>query len=225
MQQPTLNEIEEFLNQYKKNYKNQLEKSICTWNNNEYVIDKCKLKFLSQIFSFELDKVELKKSLIHGLGVFAKQNINKGELITFYPGDFVEYTPNEDSDLPNHLTILYRSQRFENKFGEVTDSKFRNNDYGFELNSFYSIIGCNHFTDDPNYLGHFINDGAKTNSTEKQNEIYLKISNLKRNCKFHILKDLHVAIIATKNINIGEELFIRYGLSYWDWFNRNSKEL
>jgi len=215
----TLNEIEYLLNQYKKNYKNQLEKSICTWNNNEYVIDKCKLKFLSQIFSFELDKVELKNSLIHGLGVFAKQNINKGELITFYPGDFVEYTPNEDSHLPNHFTILYRSQRFENKFGEVSDSKYRDNDYAFEVNSFYGIIGCNHFTDDPNYLGHFINDGAKTNSTEKSNEIYLQISNLKRNCQFHILKDLHVAIVATKNINIGEELFITYGLNYWHSFN------
>jgi len=135
--------IEDFLNtDYLKNYKNQLVKSKCTLNNNEYVIDKCKLKHLSEIFSFKLDKVICKKSLIHGLGVFAKQNINKGELITFYPGDFVEYHPNEDSHLPNHLTIFYRSERFENKFGEVTDSKYRNHDYCFGLNSFYSIIGC-----------------------------------------------------------------------------------
>lgn len=215
----TINEIEDLLNKYKKKYKNQLGKSIYTYNNNDYVIDKCKLKFLSQIFSFAFDKVELKKSLIHGLGVFAKQNINKDEIITFYPGDFVEYHPNEDSHLPNHSTILYRSHRFENKFGEVTDLKFRNHDYCFGLNSFYSIIGCNHFTDDPNYLGHFINDGAKTNSTEKSNEIYLQISNLKKNCQFKTLKDLHVAIVATKNINIGEELFITYGLNYWHSFN------
>jgi SET domain-containing protein len=216
----TINEIEDFLNNmYKKNYKSRLEKSICPLNNKEFIIDKCKLNFLSEIFSFAFDKVELKKSLIHGLGVFAKQNINKDEIITFYPGDFVEYTPNEDSHLPNHLTILYRSQRFENKFGEVSDLKYRDNDYAFEVNSFYGIIGCNHFTDDPNYLGHFINDGAKTNSTEKSNEIYLQISNLKRNCKFRIIKDLHVAIVATKNINIGEELFIRYGLNYWHSFN------
>lgn len=221
----TLNNIEDFLNtDYLKNYKNQLSKK--TLNNNEYVIDKCKLEYLSAILSFEFDKVELKKSLIHGLGVFAKQNINKGELITFYPGDFVEYTPNEDRHLSHQVKAIFRSERFENKFGALTDSKYRNNDYAFDLNSFYCIIGCNYFTDDPNYLGHFINDGAKTNSTEKQNEIYLKISNLKRNCKFHILKDLHVAIIATKNINIGEELFIRYGLGYWNCLNnRNSKEL
>jgi len=216
----TINEIEDSLNNmYKKIYKSQLEKSICPLNNKEYIIDKCKLNFLSEILPFGLDKVELKKSLIHGLGVFAKQNIIKDEIITFYPGDFVEYHPNEDSHLPNHLTILYRSKRFENKFGTVTDAKYRDNDYAFEVNSFYGIIGCNHFTDDPNYLGHFINDGAKTNSTEKSNEIYLQISNLKRNCKFHIIKDLHVAIVATKNINIGEELFITYGLNYWHSFN------
>jgi hypothetical protein len=216
----TINEIEDFLNNmYKKIYKSQLEKSICPLNNKEYVIDKCKLNFLSKIFPFAFDKVKLRKSLIHGFGVFAKQNINKGEIITFYPGDFVQYCPNEDMYVPNHLTMIYRSQRFENKFGEVTDAKYRDNDYAFEVNSFYGIIGCNHFTDDPNYLGHFINDGARTNSTEKSNEIYLQISNLKRNCQFHILKDLHVAIVATKNINIGDELFIRYGLNYWHSFN------
>ena len=223
----TINEIEDFLNNmYKKIYKSQLEKSICPLNNKEFIIDKCKLNFLSEILPFEFDKVELRKSLIHGFGVFANQNINKGEIITFYPGDFVEYMPNQDRHLPHCLKTCFRSRRFENKFGEVTDAKYRDNDYAFDLNSFYSIIGCNHFTDDPNYLGHFINDGAKTNSTEKSNEIYLQISNLKKNCQFKTLKDLHVAIVATKNINIGEELFIRYGLNYWHSFNnKNSKEL
>ena len=61
----TINEIENFLyTDYLKNYKNKLTK--CFMNNNEYVVDKLELEYLSEIFSFELDKVELRKSLIHG---------------------------------------------------------------------------------------------------------------------------------------------------------------
>jgi len=221
----TVIEIEDYLHTiYLKDYKKKQTKERCPINNNEYIIDKLKLEYLSEMIPFELEldkKIELKESKIHGLGVFAKQKINKGELITFYPGDFVEYTSNEDRHLPHHLTILFRSKRLENRFGQVTDSSYRNSDYGFDLNNHYAIIGCPQFNDDTNYMGHFINDGARTNSTEKSNEIYLEISKLKRNCKFHILKDLHVAIISTKNINIDEELYVTYGISYW--FNKNKE--
>ena len=45
---------------------------------------------------------------------------------------------------------------------------------------------------------------------------------LKANCIFHNLKgDLHVAIVTTKDIKKGEELFISYGLGYWKSYNRN----
>jgi SET domain-containing protein len=40
-----------------------------------------------------LDKVEMKKSHIHGLGVFAKQMIHKGELITIYPTHCISFFP------------------------------------------------------------------------------------------------------------------------------------
>ena len=74
-------------------------------------------------------------------------------------------------------------------------------------------------------MGHFINDGAKSNSTDKSNEIYKTITLLKKNCKFYNLKDLHVAIISTKNIKIGEELFISYGIGYWKSYNKNKLKL
>ena len=82
----TLVDIEKFMYNWYKS-KVQLEKS--QFDNKEYIIDILKLKILSSIFQFELNKVELKKSKIHGYGVFATKNISKDELITFYPGDIV----------------------------------------------------------------------------------------------------------------------------------------
>jgi len=40
------------------------------------------------------------------------------------------------------------------------------------------------------------------------------------NCIFYNLKDLHIAIIATKDIEFREELFISYGIEYWNSFNK-----
>jgi hypothetical protein len=222
-----LNEIEKFMyDTYLLNYKSKQLSSTCSLNNKKYIIDKLKLDNLSFILPFELNKVELKKSNIHGYGVFAKQQILKNELITFYPGDFVEYYPNADGAINNHITTVYRSERYENQFGNNIHSdiskKYRNNDYRYDINEHYSIIGCSYFKDDSNYLGHFINDGAKTNSTEKSNKIYIKISSIKNNCNFYSLKDLHIAIIAIKDIEIGEELFIRYGIGYWNSYNKNT---
>jgi SET domain-containing protein len=224
-----LNEIEQCMyNAYQRNCEKYLIDELCSLNNKKYIIDKLKLNYLSSILflSFELNKVELKKSNIHGYGVFAKQKILKNELITFYPGDMVEYHPNADRHIPNHITMNYRSERYENQFDNNIHSdiskKHRNNEYAYDINEYYTIIGCSYFKDNSNYLGHFINDGAKTNSTEKSNEIYIKISNIKKNCNFYSLKDLHIAIIAIKDIEIGDELFIRYGIGYWNSYNKNT---
>jgi SET domain-containing protein len=215
-------EIESFLyDMYNHNYKSKLKVSKCDLNNKKYYIDYSKMENLSNNLPFELNKVELKKSNTHGIGVFAKQNILCGELITFYPGDIVEYNPNEDRHIPGHITCIIKSKRLEEQSNNQSYYDLMSNDYAFDINTKYTIIGNPSFKDDPNYMGHFINDGAKSNSTLKSNDIYYKISKLKENCDFYSLKDLHIAIIATKNINIGEELFIHYGIEYWQTHNKN----
>lgn len=74
----TVIEIENYLHTiYLKDYKKKQTKERCPINNNEYIIDKLKLEYLSEIIPFELEldkKIELKESKIHGLGVFVKQN-------------------------------------------------------------------------------------------------------------------------------------------------------
>ncbi len=104
------------------------------------------------------------------------------------------------------------------------DDKIRDNDYAFDLNSSYTIFGNPIFDNNPDYVGHFINDGAKSNSTPQSDECYSKISLLKSNCKFQVLKEgLHVGIMATKDVKEGKELFIICGLAYWRTYNRDHK--
>jgi SET domain-containing protein len=214
-------EVESFLyDMYIKHYKSKLKYQKCGLNNKKYVIDYLKMEYLSSNFEFNLNKVEVKESNIHGVGVFAKQNILSGELITFYPGDIVEYNPNEDRHIPGHITTIIKSKSLENQFPGKTYLDLMSNDYAFDINTKYTMMGHPYFKECMDYVGHLINDGAKSNSTLKSNEIYYKISKIKQNCDFYSLKDLHIAIIATKNINIGEELFIHYGIGYWESYNK-----
>jgi SET domain-containing protein len=191
-----------------------------------YNIDQGKLIVLTTRLpaeSMELNKVTLGSSKVHGKGVFATQRIHNDELITFYPADIVEYIPNGDRGHNNHLTIPWGSDHFIEKFGEeaVKSTTHRNGDYAFEINDLYTIIGHPEFDTDLNYLGHFINDGAKCGPTEQSKNIYLRVSQLKQNCKFKIVgKGLHVAIIATRDIEKDEEIYIPYGISYWEFYHK-----
>lgn len=226
MAQPTLGEIETFMyNTYDKNYKSKIEE--IKDNNTNYFIDRLQFNFLTNILPFELNSITVKPSTIHGRGVFAIKDIKNKELITFYPGDVLEYTPNRDRNNNNHCVITYSSKRFKNKYGNVAkEEKYRDNNYAFTISNLYTIIGDPFFDKDPNYMGHFINDGAKSTSTRQSNEIYLKISLLKANCCFqHIRGDIHVAIVSTRDIKKDEELFIHYGLQYWESFNKNKQKL
>ena len=212
--------IEDFLYKtYLQNYKSKIK--ILKINNNKNHIDYLKFEYLTWTLPFNLNNVEVRKSKVHGLGVFAKKKILKGELITFYPGDILEYSPDENRDKGDRHLACFTSKRFNNHYKDKKpDKKDRNNDYAYDINKKYTIIGCPCFKDDPNYVGHFINDGAKSSLSERSKEIYIKITILKSNCVFYNLKNLHIAIISTKNININDELFISYGPEYWDSYNK-----
>lgn len=208
-----LKEIEDFLYDiYIKNYKKKLQTSFNPITGKTHTIDYLKFDFLTKIHDFQFDFVYAKKSKVHGLGVFAKIPIKKGDLITFYPCDVLEFTPNKDRHVPGHSTAKFESLRYSKAFKNIPPD----NDYAFEIDKYYTIVGEKSFTDNPNYLGHLINDGAKCPKDKRGFDIYQQVSFIKSNCKFQVLKEgLHIAIIATKDIDIDQELFIPYGVSYW----------
>ena len=212
----TLLEVESYMiDMYLTNCKNENNN-----NKNKYIINS-----LSLNLPFQLDKIVLKKSNIHGFGCFAKTKIMKGELITFFPADIIEFKPDGDKIINNKKTYIISSQRFEKtngkiKHNEFNRKKYRDLNYSYQIDEFYKIYSTSYFNFDTNYLGHFINDGAKSNSCEKSDKIYSNISQLKSNCKYYNFENnLHIAIISTRDIDIGEELLITYGSKYWYKFN------
>lgn len=187
---------------------------------NKHIIDNCKIKILSgDIFVPVLNKAFVKESNIHGLGVFAKCDIEKGELVTFYPGDIVQYDTLVGPKEGNYV-LHHPSERFASMYGTSVDTLIihsKNSNYLLTIDEKYRIIGEPTLLDDPCYLGHMINDATKCTDEEK----YLKSNYLNTNCSFYISKgDLRVMVVATKNIRKDEELLVSYGVDYWKSYNK-----
>lgn len=142
-----------------------------------------------------LTRVELKKSKIHGNGVFTTQVLKDGDIATFYPPHVILYDNNvvgENVHQENYDDYIYCVQRR------------------------IAIAGIPQRCDDSTYMGHMINDGSCANNRTA----YDKYSAERSNCTFFNIVDVNnicycVAIIATKKINIGEELILSYGWNYW----------
>jgi hypothetical protein len=168
-----------------------------------------KLRILNTRFNIELNKVEVRPTLISNYvkenGVFAKRNIMEDELLTLYPGDIIEC----------HDAFIYGSH-LKNKFiRSVKLDPYCLNDYSIVFNSSYNIIGNPNLIEDPAYIGHICNDGV-INPCSKSKQIYEEESAEKGNAKFVRIKNCHLALVSTRNINEDDEIFVKYGYSYWD---------
>jgi hypothetical protein len=163
---------------------------------------------------FKLNKVEARPSPVHGTGVFATQDINKGELATLYPGDAV-------LDVVGHgKAKVATSDRLldfcDNSLPKLKEILKNQREYRCNVTETVGIYGFPGFAEDPTYLGHMINDGAKASKDPRSIPIYMAVTKKKSNCKFHMcVKNRHVAILATRDVSKGRELFISYGWAYW----------
>ena len=153
---------------------------------------------LHEVPLVQLNKVYVKQSNIEGLGVFAKNDIQCGEIVTIYPSDIVR--------LPNGNNLYYeftsdRNVTFHEKYAYKTE---------------YAIIaGDNTCIDDMNLVGHIVNDGCCTDGTQKSNNEYHTNNN---NCIYYPYH-MFILIVAYKNISKDEELLVSYGLDYWKIIN------
>lgn len=177
------------------------------------------LFYISRSFSFILNKAEVRESPIHEKGVFATKNIKKDEVITFYPGHF-GYFCSDGNKLGEKNVLMVKSPSILATENGLDDDNGINKKYCFELNEHYCIAGHPKLIDNPTYLGHMINDGAKSHSNinnynSKDEELYYTESLNKRNCEAENIKDLFIIITATRDIEKDEELFMVYGYEYW----------
>lgn len=169
-------------------------------------IDKC-----FHMTSFPIEKfwsfpVTVNDSTIHGKGVFATENISKGEVCTLYPCDSV---------IIDNMCTFRDGVKFENV-----------QDYMFNLNKMMKI-SANPSKWSSAYCGHMINDPSNNvqkiqslnvstpydEITRTMIEYEIRCMNFE-NCEFkgggH-----YCYIIATRDIKKGEELLASYGYAYW----------
>ena len=158
---------------------------------------------------FDMDNVELKSSGYKGLGVFAKRNILKGELVTMYPGDCLMITPPSLRSKRLRIPISGEKKFFDEK-----------KMYTMGVDDLYAISGDPKEISNPAYLGHMINDYVACISPA-DSEVYTTISKMFANVvstPAPKINPIMVGIIATKDIKKGEELFIFYSAAYWSNF-------
>jgi SET domain-containing protein len=161
-------------------------------------------------YPFE-SNIEIRKSNIHGNGVFATENIKKDSIITFYPAHLIK-----DNEFQNEQGA-YRTFFTNNKVFEPND------DYKLNITQKYSIYGDKNKISNKRLLGHMINDSNRFNVTsndiiEIKNEVssYLLKSQTLNNCKlYHIDKYEIPYIKAIKDIKKGDELLMAYDPIYW----------
>ena len=159
----------------------------------------------------------VKKSKIHGNGVFAKCNIPAEILITLMPAQIVKEKENKTYWF--HPFINKKFLKILKKNDTIV------NDYSLEC-SMVDICGNPYDFENSAYMGHLINDGIgpfKDLSTdqklrEKQIQQIYSIENInkKNNTQFVIWDNFPGAFIkSTKYIKKNEELFVSYGKGYW----------
>jgi hypothetical protein len=159
--------------------------------------------------------VEVKKSPLHGKGVFATAKIKKHDILTFYPSHTLYITD----------AVVESTEYYD------TDSKrpLRDLEYGYTQFSdkSYTImsLGDPIQTMEPALLAHMVNDflpsDSKINflpeSGEKLIKEWARYEELREELSnAHMVRHkYHTYIAATKDIEAGEEVLVGYGYPFW----------
>lgn len=191
------------INEIYKNNKNQYLK-----NDKTNKIDILRMKLMNKMTFCHLDSAEVRKSKVHGKGVFATKDIKKDEIITFYPVDILQLPVN------NEGSVCSFSDRYKSKYGKIINPNVEY--YKYYCSDNVVIIGDPTFTNNNNYLGHMINDISTHDKTNKSIKAYNKIAD-SANCDFVEPDDdnLFLPVLANRDIRKDEELFVSYGPQYW----------
>ena len=157
-----------------------------------------------------------------GRGLFASEDIVTGSLITLYPGDAIRI----DAVLTGFNFVTCAAASPDGSSLSLPDATLldRARSYEIEIESrivsdggeapVTSLLGDPDLVDDRAYLGHMLNDGA-TCSSEACRAAYTAESLATRNTEPMCLQGCHLGIVATRDIERGDELLLSYGAPYW----------
>jgi hypothetical protein len=167
-----------------------------------------------------INNVDVRKSPIHGQGIFATKQIKKGEIITFYFPYFLEhvYKDSNDTSKENEGIILVpiisrRDFNLENN-GELLAMRRG----AIKIDKDFYLVGDDQYIADHRFLGHLVNDPCdfskgKIDSIMYEQEIIQKANS----SVISYDKDRRfIYLSATKTIEIDEEVLVPYGCRYWE---------
>jgi hypothetical protein len=153
----------------------------------------------------------IKDSPIHHKGVFALKKILKNELITFYPCHGLK-TNN------THQIITVNKKYTQENIQNIFIS-----DYSFNFSNGYITYGDKNEYENLNCVGHMVNDAVSYDIIKKikesdntyENLIRYGINSITKSNSEFIEVGTYIALIANKDINIGDEILAQYGYLYW----------
>jgi len=175
----------------------------------------------SRIPGLALRRVRLDtEGSVAGVGLFTARDVKAGELLTLYPGDVLAHLPSDAVVWGPHVNERLRCTD-DDSFNALID-------YGVSVDDDnYSVIGHPELNHDSSYLGHFTNDACRWLPPEfdslpeadgdfSDEEAYEAASQSRANAMHTDLAEgLHMATVATRDIQKGEEVFVSYGADYW----------
>lgn len=154
-------------------------------------------------FGDKLPQLIVKKSNIHGNGVFALQDIPKGTLTTFYPVHFiftddVVSCENKQVGVKMFVSPILDENLINENFFKVAQDYLLSG----SQKELFKIGGHPQLYEDYQN-GHIINHSKNANS------YFQLVNGPNNNCNIWM-------IISTRNIKNGEELTVNYGPRYYD---------
>lgn len=157
-----------------------------------------------------------------GLGLFATRDIACGELVTFYPGDAIAVWKAQEGGSSIRDAIFEVSEDAEADWvarwkDPEPDHISRCLAYTVRTATNRAIIGDPAQCSDPAYLGHMANDAAMCVGPGTAKQVYELASEAAANVGLvtKSVSGCHHAVVATKPIASGCEIFMSYGSSYW----------
>ena len=170
-----------------------------------------RLNFTTRISSvplqtFSLNRTFVGTSSVAGRGLFALEDVSQGEVLTCYPGDaLVEFSDEGESVHWDHVPV-----QIENALDGINQEYML-----YAASDNWGIVALPELDEDPAYLGHFANDGARAPTNSAELASYVIDSNEMSNAMHQDLLDCHMVTVATRDIRRGEEIFVTYGPEYW----------
>jgi len=171
-------------------------------------------------------QVKVQPSPIHSNGVFALVAIPKHTIVTFYPPHWLNYTvgrsqnvrlhhkwgtDNVKSECPDHVAKTYTINLDKSIVRDPNVSE--------------AIIGDP--TDlTPGWLGHMVNDSKCIPKVPKESDVVAYVQTLANNNVIPVyLSRFRIALVSTRDIVAGEEIFMSYGPKYWAGEGRSGSQI